>query len=155
MKKDDQKVGTTLIEKESVETGSVSVQVYIYYAKYLGLLGVLLGVGTQMIYNSASIGTNFWLNIWANDSLHDFCFDDVANSTDNCRNLYLGVYGGIGLLQAFAVMILTITLSITTLNGSRLMHKALLNRVLKGPMGFFDTTPLGRIVNRYASLKIS
>ena len=52
-------------------------------------------------------------------------------------------------MQAFSVLVLSVTLSITTLKGSRLMHRALLDRVLKSPMGFFDTTPLGRIVNRY------
>ena len=89
-------------------------------------------------------GTNYWLNWWSNDTFHDFCKTDK-----NCRDFYLGVYGAFGFGQAIGVMTLSITIAITTLNASMQMHKVCLERVLKGPMEFFDTTPLGRIVNRY------
>ena len=72
---------------------------------------------------------------------------------NGCRDFYLGIYGGLGLMQAFSILILSVTLSITTLAGSRKLHRVLLDRVLKSPMGFFDTTPLGRIVNRYCTEK--
>ena len=132
-----------------METGSVSWQVYSYYARYLGLLGVIIGVSAQILYQGSSIGTNFWLTIWANNSLNDTCFE-FRDSPDGCRDFYLGVYGGIGFLQSCGVMTLTITVALTTLNGSKKMHQHLLRRVLQGPMAFFDTTPLGRIVNRFA-----
>jgi ABC-type multidrug transport system fused ATPase/permease subunit len=70
---------------------------------------------------------------------------------NGCRDFYLGIYGGFGLMQAFSILVLSVTLSITTLAGSRKLHRALLDRVLKSPMEFFDTTPLGRIVNRYCN----
>ena len=74
---------------------------------------------------------------------------------NGCRDFYLGIYGGLGLMQAFSILILSVTLSITTLAGSRKLHRVLLDRVLKSPMGFFDTTPLGRIVNRYCTTQNS
>ena len=139
----NQKVGTKLIDKETVETGSVSLKVYLYYMRYLGCIGVVIGVATQLLYQGSSIATNFWLNIWANNSLNDSCYD-------NCRDFYLGVYGAFGIGQAFGTMALSITVALTTLSASRMMHKTMLDRILKGPMAFFDTTPLGRIVNRFA-----
>ena len=80
--------------------------------------------------------------------------DTETYINNGCRDFYLGIYGGFGFMQAFSVLVLSVTLSITTLKGSRLMHRALLDRVLKSPMGFFDTTPLGRIVNRYDYMEI-
>jgi hypothetical protein len=50
MKKEDQRIGTDLIEKESVETGSVSSDVYLYYMRCIGIVGALLGVGMQLLY---------------------------------------------------------------------------------------------------------
>lgn len=48
------------------------------------------------------------------------------------------------------MLILSIVIAICTLNASKKMHKNMLESVLHCPMAFFDTTPLGRIVNRFA-----
>ena len=39
-------------------------------------------------------------------------------------------------------------------HASNILHRQLLNNILQAPMSFFDTTPTGRIVNRFAGVSI-
>ena len=46
----------------------------------------------------------------------------------------------------------TILFSVYTLDAARKLHNTMLLRIMRGPMSFFETTPLGRILNRFADL---
>ena len=83
-----------------------------------------------------------WMTWWTSNTFGN------ASET-KYRNMYLGVYGGIGLFQSVIVMSYSAIIAFSTLNASRRLHKKMLTRVMMSPMSFFDTTPLGRIVNRF------
>ena len=46
----------------------------------------------------------------------------------------------------------TLLLANGSINASRILHSRLLNNILRVPMMFFDTTPSGRVVNRFAKV---
>jgi ABC-type multidrug transport system fused ATPase/permease subunit len=50
--------------------------------------------------------------------------------------------------SAFGVMGIALGIALGSVSASRKLHHKLLSNTLKCPMAFFDTTPLGRIVNR-------
>ena len=64
--------------------------------------------------------------------------------------MYLGVYGGLGLVQAICVLISALCLALGSKIASRFLHQSILVNVMHSPMSFFETTPLGRIVNRFS-----
>ncbi|KAK2171195.1 hypothetical protein NP493_1094g03011 [Ridgeia piscesae] len=60
--------------------------------------------------------------------------------TTSVTNIWL-ILGTLG--QMFAI-------AVGTVKASRVLHTRLLCRMLRAPMSFFDTTPVGRIVNRFS-----
>ena len=46
----------------------------------------------------------------------------------------------------------TVIVSVGTLNAASELHGTMLSRILRSPMTFFDTTPLGRILNRFSKV---
>ena len=64
--------------------------------------------------------------------------------------MYLAVYGVLGLFQGLSIMIGSLLLAIFTLNAALKLHSTMLLRVMRSPMSFFETTPLGRILNRFS-----
>ena len=63
---------------------------------------------------------------------------------------YLGVYAGLGGIQSVFTLIGAIALAVASLLASKTLHVKLLRNILRCPMSFFDTTPLGRVLNRFS-----
>jgi ATP-binding cassette subfamily C (CFTR/MRP) protein 1 len=131
-----------LIEVEKAETGSVKWEVYKHYLKSIGWSLSVATVVLNMIFQSFSIGSNIWLSKWSSD-------EDAVNDT-SLRDMYLGVYGAFGAGQVFTIFLSTLALYLGALKAARVMHLKVLQNMIKAPMSFFETVPLGRIINRFS-----
>lgn len=56
----------------------------------------------------------------------------------------------LGLFQSISVLAAVIIITIGTLRASIKLHNEMLTHILSSTMAFFDTTPLGRIINRFS-----
>ncbi|XP_033224446.1 multidrug resistance-associated protein 1 isoform X4 [Belonocnema kinseyi] len=138
------KTGEKLIEVEKTETGSVKWRVYSHYLRSIGWFLSISTIVMNAIFQSFSIGSNVWLAKWSTDNE----YAKTENGTVN-TDMYLGVYGALGLGQAFFVCFSQISMAIGCLRSSKLLHSELLFGILRLPVGFFDTTPSGRVINRF------
>ncbi|KAG0078619.1 Multidrug resistance-associated protein 1 [Linnemannia elongata] len=66
--------------------------------------------------------------------------------------MFLGVYAFLTLVYVLLYMVITwLGLAVARIRASERIHSHLLEKVFRLPMAFFDTTPVGRIINRFSS----
>ncbi|XP_052614436.1 ATP-binding cassette sub-family C member 3 isoform X1 [Peromyscus californicus insignis] len=131
-----------LITEETAETGNVKMGVYWDYARSVGLYTTLAICLLYAGQSAAAIGANVWLSAWTNDA--------VVDGRQNNTSQRLGVYAALGILQGLLVMLSAFTMVVGSVQAARLLHAALLHNKIRSPQSFFDTTPSGRILNRFS-----
>ncbi|KAI9307717.1 multi drug resistance-associated protein MRP [Cunninghamella echinulata] len=132
-----------LMTVEETAKGSVDVNVYKQYAKSCSIIGVVVVLLFQIIAQLAQVGSNVWLKEWSNLNRED--------PSNNRVWLYLGIYAAIGWSSSIFTVIQTLTLWVTcAIRSAKILHSEMLESVIRSPMSFFDTTPLGRILNRFS-----
>ncbi|KAI9845483.1 MAG: hypothetical protein M1837_004821 [Sclerophora amabilis] len=138
-KKTPSKSGPALMQTEERAVKSVPWSVYSAFISASGtILNGPLVVFLLIISQCANIATSLWLSYWTSDKFN------LSMGT------YIGVYAALGVSQACLMFAFSVTLSIFTTNASKAMLKRAITRTLRAPMSFFDTTPLGRITNRFS-----
>ncbi|GAA6028671.1 hypothetical protein JCM8097_007340 [Rhodosporidiobolus ruineniae] len=128
-----------LMQKEEQATGSVSGTTWIAYAKAAnGWLTVPALLLSLVAAGASQVLSNFALVWWQHDTF------------SMGENEYIGLYAGLGI----GVAIFTFLMGLATVwfgtTAARNLHHQALQRVVWAPMSWFDTTPLGRIMNRFA-----
>jgi ATP-binding cassette, subfamily C (CFTR/MRP), member 1 len=130
----------TLMQQEDRALDSVPWSVYGAYVRASGTIWNLpLGILLLILSRGSNIGTNLWLSFWISDKFQ------------YSTGVYIGIYATLGVVQAVLLFVFSIMLSISATNASKTMFRQAMTRVLRAPISFFDTTPLGRIINRFSS----
>ncbi|KAJ7893786.1 multidrug resistance-associated ABC transporter [Mycena leptocephala] len=127
-----------LMQVEERNTGAVTWTVYRRYLVYAGSAMWAFIVAALLISDQgSSVMTSIFLGWWTSQTIKDFT-----------QGQYMGVYAGISGATAVFSFLLSLCFTIIGLVSSLRLFKAALGRVLKAPMSFFDTTPMGRITSR-------
>ncbi|XP_042196879.1 multidrug resistance-associated protein 1 isoform X2 [Callorhinchus milii] len=138
----EEKAGGKLTVADKAQTGRVKFSVYIKYIKAIGVCTSCLIVVAYICQHVAALFSNFWLSLWTDDP--------IVNGTQPFNKLRLGVYSALGLGQGFFVLCSSVLMCAGGIIASKWLHADLLNDVLQSPMNFFERTPSGNLVNRFA-----
>ncbi|XP_009194645.2 multidrug resistance-associated protein 9 isoform X3 [Papio anubis] len=148
-----------LIQTESPQEGTVTWKTYHTYIKASG--GYLLSLFTVFLFLlmiGSSAFSNWWLGLWLDKGSRMTC-GPQGNRTrcevgavlaDIGQHVYQWVYAA----SMVSVLVFGVTKGFvftkTTLMASSCLHDMVFNKILKSPMSFFDTTPTGRLMNRFS-----
>ncbi|XP_076974836.1 multidrug resistance-associated protein 1-like isoform X2 [Tamandua tetradactyla] len=133
------------VKKEKIPVGGVKFSIVLKYLKAFGWLWVWLGMATFLGQNLVGIGQNLWLSTWAKEAKHMNEFTEWKQ----LRSDKLNIYGILGLMQGLFVCCGAYVLTKGSLAASRTLYTQLLNNVLHLPLQFFETNPIGQIINRF------
>ena len=140
-----------LMKVEERVRGTVSGDVYWYYASQCGKGLVLFVLMCFIVGQVLEVFNTFLMAKWATGDTDIIIGYDETWSSNAILAYYLLVYGGSGLLVvSFTAAKIFIT-QLVGLSAARKLHFNMLTRLVKSPVKFFDVTPVGRIVNRFAS----
>eukprot|EP00026_Physarum_polycephalum_P000551 Phypoly_transcript_00552.p1 GENE.Phypoly_transcript_00552~~Phypoly_transcript_00552.p1 ORF type:complete len:1441 (-),score=206.09 Phypoly_transcript_00552:79-4401(-) len=125
-----------LIEEEVKEEGAIALKIYKLYLKSGGYFFTSLAIFFFLAESAGSVATDTWLSEWS-----------TALSNDR---FYILVYVGIVLGTGVVILIRSVSMVHVTISAAKKLHDTMFARIMRAPMSFFDTTPVGRILNRFS-----
>ncbi|KAI6099708.1 ABC transporter [Pisolithus sp. B1] len=131
--------GKGMMQEEERNTGAVRWQIYQQYLLAgHGLIFVPSLLISLVIMQGANVMSAYWLVYWE------------EMKWNYPQGFYMGVYAALGISQAITMFVVGFIFALLTYYASRNLHERAICRVLHAPMSFFETTPLGRIMNLFA-----
>ena len=128
---------------EECENGAVSPRVYWEYALAAGgAKCVAVVMFTFALDYGVRAFMDYWLTFWAEDTFK-------LERDYPGKHYYLQIYVYIFLCNTVTTYFRSVILYAYSVKAARNLHEKLLSRVMRLPMTFFDTTPSGRVLNRF------
>jgi len=141
------KEGKNLIQDEDRNVGNIKLRSYYKYAVACGgaVQFIILMVFWVLVV-ALEIFTGYWLAFWTDSQTRD----NRLGVTGRGLGFYIGIYFLLGVGYACLLCMKSVIFLVFALRASRKLHNQALTSMMRAPMAFFDTTPIGRILSRFA-----
>ncbi|KAL8190652.1 UNVERIFIED_CONTAM: hypothetical protein K2H54_057714 [Gekko kuhli] len=138
-------MSTFSVKKEKVATGAMKMSVILKYLQAFGWSWMWLTIAAYLGQNAVAIGQNLWLSTWTAEAKQLKHFIEWKQ----LRNYRFAIYGLLGFIQGLLVCFGAYVLTRGSLCASRVLHHQMLDSVLHLPLQYFETNPVGQIINRF------
>ncbi len=136
--KTEKKNGALIVEEKRAQ-GSDVWKLIKQYSYYIGFRNVLLMAVFLLSLAFSMRYADYWLSVWTSDPESATHF-----------GYYVGVYGMLAAATALVSFMNSASSSSFELKAASVLHDGMLGGVVRSPMSFFDTTPAGRVLNRFS-----
>ncbi|RKO99373.1 hypothetical protein CXG81DRAFT_14602 [Caulochytrium protostelioides] len=136
---DDENMVRNNLIKEDRSTEDVGFVNYVHWAAAgKGVTATVLIVIFFFLVHGVRIASDYWLRLW------------VPNTLNKPDSLYLGVYGGFIVIFGLGAAARGFLFSNEAALKTEMLHQQMFRRVMRAPQGFFDTTPLARLLAAFS-----
>ncbi|XP_019626252.1 PREDICTED: multidrug resistance-associated protein 4-like [Branchiostoma belcheri] len=148
--------------------GSVSLRVYWdYLTAGFGKFGLLLSLVLNVVYQvrndkGSYVFTDWWLAHWAakeeeylntrtnHSSAQNISEKETIPPTVVDSSFYLYVFTGVTVAVVVLSTVRTLFMFYNCIMASHNLHNSMFHAIIRTPILFFDTNPVGRILNRFS-----
>ncbi|KAJ3238679.1 Multidrug resistance-associated protein 1 [Chytriomyces hyalinus] len=139
---ENQEKSAGLIAEEDRQTGAVASKFFLNYFKAGGYLPFVLFLFFGAMYGLFNFFMNLWLSYWSYDTT-------MGQTRFGLRPKdYIIVYAGICAVNFACAPLLTACAQYSSYAAAKKYHSGALDGLLAAPMSFFESQPIGRILNR-------
>uniref|UniRef100_A0A8C2BQI1 ATP-binding cassette, sub-family C (CFTR/MRP), member 12 n=1 Tax=Cyprinus carpio TaxID=7962 RepID=A0A8C2BQI1_CYPCA len=128
---------------------------YLYLCLYIfvGYILLFIVILFFILLVGSTVFSSWWLSFWleqgsGNSSSNSSSSGNISENPD--LPFYQMIYGIIIVVMVLLCIAKGYTFTKVTLRASSKLHDTMFKRILGSPMSFFDTTPTGRLVNRFS-----
>ncbi|KAI1271336.1 P-loop containing nucleoside triphosphate hydrolase protein [Xylaria sp. FL0933] len=163
------------VEEEKKEQGAIKARVYSTYLKYSGSWPFWTGaVSLFLVVQALTIGRSWWLRIWTGiyedkssklpedartfayqQTLQQFAINNIAKPmyvhSERGIEFYLGIYVLLSIVTSVLSTLRWYYIFTGSVRASRELFARLNFIVLRAPLRWLDTVPVGRVLNRFTA----
>ncbi|XP_031754293.1 ATP-binding cassette sub-family C member 9 isoform X4 [Xenopus tropicalis] len=120
-----------------------------------GYLLLFLMIFSKLLKHSVIVAIDYWLASWTSETSNiSYAQSDNVTSASELSSIQSYYVTGFSVLSATGIvlcLIASLTVEWMGLNAAKNLHHNLLKKIILAPIRFFDTTPLGLILNRFSA----
>uniref|UniRef100_A0A8C3USJ1 ATP binding cassette subfamily C member 8 n=1 Tax=Catharus ustulatus TaxID=91951 RepID=A0A8C3USJ1_CATUS len=125
--------------------------------KYLSAAGILLLpllLLSQLLKHTVMVAIDYCLALWT-EHVISLKIEPETKNCSHCMEFdhsqYSKIFSVLCCLGIVLCLVTSIAVEWTGLKVTKKLHSSLLNKIILAPMRFFETTPLGSILNRFSA----
>ncbi|KAJ2082118.1 hypothetical protein H4R24_001814 [Coemansia sp. RSA 988] len=139
-----------IITNEVRRKGRVQWRIYDAYIQASGIGNVAVVIIVFLLGIASEVCINLWLRHWTSANTRQA--ENSMQASIKSGLYYLLIFGTLGIANVLVNLVQELYIWIKcAIKLSTVVHRNMLTGVLRSPMSFFDTTPTGRILNRFSA----
>ena len=136
-----------LVQEEAKKSGGYSGSVFLHYARAMGYVQIATYVFLALMAYAVFAATDMTLSRFLRASRDA----ELGVGSDSQKTTLFFVWLGLQFLHMFLLFAVSLLWAVGAVRASKELHHSTVRRLLFAPLGWYNSTPSGRILSRYTA----